>query len=418
MSEDMEVYVPGVVSALETKAHVPATAEEPGLGEFFGAFEEFKRTNDVRLKEIEKRGTSDVLVEEKLRRLEQGMDGLQRELLDSRRPALGDGDRDFSGARSSAIEAYVRKGRTDDLELLEEKGLSIGSEADGGYLVSPEMEMTLANRLREDSPVRALAKSIRITTSAFKRPFVKSGAGAGWTGETSSRPETSTPQLAELSFPAMELYAMPSATKQMLDDGAVDVGQWLIDELHTSFEEKETEAFISGDGLSAPKGILSYPRQASANPTFGNIGKVSTGVSGGFDNAKPADCLYDIVHSVPQRYRKNGAFLMHRLTLSTVRRIKDENGDYIFQPRLSDGLEMRLLGYPVAECDSMPEVAANSASLVFGDFNRGYLIVDRQGVQIMRDPYSAKPYVLFYATKRVGGGVADFSALRVLVFSA
>lgn len=382
--------------------------------EFLEAFNEFKATNDERLEQLEKRGAADTLTRDKLSRLDNALTHYDQMILKAARPPLG-GHGEDTEARA-AMNAYVRKGRTDGYEGLESKGMSVGSEADGGYLVPDETETTLLTALRDESPIRSLASTLTISTSLYKRPFVVSGAGSGWVAETAARVETSAPQLAELGFPAMELYACPAATKQLLDDSVVDIENWLVAEMATSFGEQETRAFIQGDGLTMPKGILAYPQAPFAAAGFGQVGTLGTGTSGDFDPDAPADALLDLVHSLGAKYRRNGTFLMNRMTLSAVRRLKNADGDYLWQPRLGEGLETSLMGFRVEECEDMPDIAPGDAAIAFGDFRRAYLIVDRQGVQILRDPYSAKPYVLFYATKRVGGGITDFNGLRLLTF--
>lgn len=414
---------------LETKAYMqPAFAEartDPQveglarvLDEHRRSFEEFKQANDQQLLELKSLRGPDVLTEDKLKRVERRMDDLA---LTVRRMHLHGGepyDDPDKIELKSAIDNYVRRGRTDGFHALETRGMSVGSEADGGYLVHPDMEKALFARLRKDTPIRALASQLTISTGLYKRPFVISGAGAGWVAETQVRPTTSSPQIAELNFPTHELYACPVATKQLLDDGIIDIEAWLAVELYSAFCAQEATAFITGNGTSQPKGILSYPQVNPASAGFGEVGTLVTGANGGFKPDAPIDCLMDLVHSLPAVYRKNGTFLMNRMTLSAVRRLKTESGEYLYQTRMSDKLEETLMGFPLVECDDMPGISPGSTAIAFADFQRAYLIIDRQGIQILRDPYSAKPYITFYATMRVGGGIADFNAIRLLKFSA
>lgn len=384
--------------------------------QFMSDFQIFKETNEQRLSELASQGSSDPLIDEKMQRIERRLDSQEDWLRKKARPAL---ESNFGPDKETktAMEAYIRRGKTEGYDALQQKGMSVGSEADGGYLVPEQTERRILQALKAESPMRELAASLTISTSLYKRPFAVSGAGAGWVAETGLRSETTTPQLVEMAFPAMELYASPAATKQLLDDSVVDVENWISDEIHTAFGEQESSAFISGDGIAKPKGILDYPRQPASTASFGQIGTVTTGVDGGFDPDAPADSLMDLVHSLNAKYRRNGSFLMNRTTLSAARRLRNENGDYLWQAKLGERLETSLLGFPIAECDDMPDIAPGAPAIAFGDFKRAYLIVDRQGIQILRDPYSSKPYVLFYATKRVGGGMMDFNALRLLTFS-
>ena len=211
---------------------------------------------------------------------------------------------------------------------------------------------------------------------------------------------------------------MPAATQALLDDGLADVDQWLADEVRDVFAAQETAAFVNGNGINKPRGFLSYAQAENGSQAWGEIGTVSTGVDGGFDADAPVDAILDLIYAPKSRYRAGGSFVMNRRTVNDVRKFKDADGNYIWQPSAKAGQPSTLLGYPLVEMEDMPDVGAGSAAMAFGDFRRGYLIVDRQGIRVLRDPYSAKPYVLFYTTKRVGGGVQDFDAIKVLKTSA
>jgi HK97 family phage major capsid protein len=302
------------------------------------------------------------------------------------------------------------------LKQLEGKALSSGSGPDGGFLVPVPSERELLRRLAMISPIRGLATVREISGNQLKKAFSTTGPVAGWAGETLARPQTNSQILADMTFPAMELYAMPSATQTLLDDGAIDIEQWVADEVETVFAEKEGQAFITGDGIDKPKGILGYTNVANSSWTWGNMGYLATGVAGAFATANPSDILINLAYAVKGGYRQNGTFVMNRETQATIRRFKDTQGNYIWQPPASIGATASLMNFPVVEAEDMPAMAANSFSIAFGDFRRGYLVVDRMGVRILRDPYSAKPYVLFYTTKRVGGGVQDFDAIKLLKF--
>jgi HK97 family phage major capsid protein len=216
----------------------------------------------------------------------------------------------------------------------------------------------------------------------------------------------------------MELYAMPAATQTLLDDAVLDIDQWVAEEVETAFAEQEGQAFVTGDGVSKPKGFLAYTNVPNTSWTFGNVGYVATGVAGAFPASNPSDTLVDLIYAAKAGYRQNGVFIMNRKTQSTVRKFKDSTGAYLWQPPAGIGQRASLLNFPVVEAEDMPDIGANAYALAFGDFRRGYLVVDRAGVRILRDPYSAKPYVLFYTTKRVGGGIQDFDAIKLLKFAA
>jgi HK97 family phage major capsid protein len=380
------------------------------------AFDAFKETNDERLAQIEQRASADVVTAEKLARIERTMDEIA---LKQARPALGGAAPKSGAARThaAAFEGYVRKGETGQLRDLEAKALSVGSDPDGGYLVPDETERMVNTALRTISPIRAIASVRQVSSSVYKVPFSTDGFATGWVAETAARPQTNNATLAELSYPTMELYAMPAATQSLLDDSIVNIDEWLAEEVRIAFAQQEGNAFVVGDGINKPKGFLTYPTVANASWTWGNIGTIATGTAGAFPASNPGDKLIDLAYAVKAPYRANGTFVMNRATQSVIRKMKDGDGTYLWQPSAEAGVPATLLGYPVAESEDMPDIAANSLSVAFGDFRSGYLVVDRVGIRVLRDPYSSKPYVLFYTTKRVGGGVKDFDAIKLLRFA-
>ncbi|MEM9026847.1 MAG: phage major capsid protein [Pseudomonadota bacterium] len=387
------------------------------------AFEAFKETNDLRLDEIERRQSADVLTDDKLARINQELDRHQRTMdglaYKAARPTLGGGlDSPVTNLEHKhAFDAYVRSGDAAAIRGFEAKALSASSDADGGYLVPDETESTINAALRQISPIRSIAGVRQVSSAVFKKPFATSGAAAGWVGETAVRSETDAPTLAELSFPTMELYAMPAATQSLLDDSAVNIDDWIAEEIRGAFAEQEGTAFVTGDGVNKPRGFLVYPTVADSAWSWGNIGTLATGAAGAFPASAPADVLIDLIYALKATYRANATFVMSRATQAAVRKLKDGDGNYIWQPAAAPGQTPTLMGYSVVEAEDMPDVAADANAIAFGDFRRGYLIVDRVGVRVLRDPYSSKPYVLFYTTKRVGGGVQDFDAIKLLAFA-
>lgn len=310
----------------------------------------------------------------------------------------------------------MRKGNENGLRRFEEKAMSRSSDPDGGYLVPDETASEIGRRLAAISPIRSVASVITVSSSMYKKPFAMTGPQTGWVSETDLRPQTSAPTLSELQFPTMELYAMPAATSTLLDDAAINIDEWLAQEVEAAFAEQESAAFINGDGTNKPKGILDHAAVDEASWTWGNLGYVATGNAGGFDVADPSDVLVDTIYALKAGYRQNANWLMNRRSQADIRKLKDADGNYLWQPPAAAGEKAMLMGFPVLEAEDMPDIAADSLSVAFGDFNRGYLIVDRAGVRVLRDPYSAKPYVLFYTTKRVGGGVQDFDAIKLIKF--
>jgi HK97 family phage major capsid protein len=410
--------------SLENKAAGADPAVAEAMGELQRAFAAFRETNDTRLAEIEGRLSADVVTEEKLARIDAALDTtrtrLDRLTLDGRRAPLGAGapPRDAAATEhKAAFDLYVRAGESGGLKRLEEKALSAGSGPDGGYLVPATVEHEVLTRLARLSPIRGLATVRTISSGLYKRAVSVTEAAAGWVAEAAPRPQTDAPTLSELSFPAMELYAMPAATQTLLDDTVVDLDAWLADEVETTFAEQEGTAFVTGNGVSRPRGFLSYDTVANAAWVPGKLGFVATGAAGAFPAANPADVLFDLVYGLRAGYRQNAGFVMNRRLQSNIRKMKDADGNYLWQPPQAADRAATLLGFPVTEAEAMPDAAANSLSLAFGDFRRGYLVVDRAGLRVLRDPYSAKPYVLFYTTKRVGGGVQDFDAIKLLKFA-
>jgi len=407
---------------LETKAG-PGTDAAVTYAEMMRSFEAFKAANDERLDAIERR-SADVLHEEKVARIDAALDAQARRIdeltLKAARPQLGQ-ERGVSLASSrehkSAFETYVRAGESAGLRALETKAMSVGTPGDGGYLVPAELEHEIGKRLAAISPIRSIASVREISGNTYKKPFMTAGPATGWAAETASRTQTNSPTLAELSFPAAELYAMPAATAALLEDSAVNIDEWIAGEVEQVFAVQEGAAFVNGDGTNKPKGFLQYDKVAEGSWSWGNIGYIETGEAGDFPEEGSADPLIDLVYALKAGYRQNASFVMNRKTQSAIRKLKDVDGNYLWQPPAQVGGRAGLLTFPVVEAEDMPNIASGSYSIAFGDFARGYLVVDRQGVRVLRDPYSAKPYVLFYTTKRVGGGVQDFDAIKLLRFS-
>jgi HK97 family phage major capsid protein len=404
------------VTTIETKSADSADINT-AFETFMRGFETYREENDRRLADVERRGAADPLTTDKLARLDRMLDELSHKAV---RPQLS-GAAITSAASlqaKAAFEGYVRRGDATRLMGVEGKALSAGTAADGGYLVPPETEAAVNRALKAISPIRAIASVRQVSGNVYKKPFATTGMGTGWVGETVARPQTTSATLAELAFPTMELYAMPAATQVLLEDSAVNIDQWIAEEVRLAFAQQEGQAFVTGDGINKPKGFLAYDTIANASWEFGKLGFITTGTAGAFPAANPSDKLIDLAYAVKAGYRANGSFVMNRSTQAAIRKMKDADGNYLWQPAAQPGGNATLLGFPVVESEDMPDVAANSLSVAFGDFERGYLIVDRIGISVLRDPYSAKPYVLFYTTKRVGGGVQDFEAIKLLKFSA
>lgn len=378
------------------------------------AFESYKEANDARLAAIEQ-GRADVLLDEKVDRIDRALveqkAAIERLALAARRPALAADPRESE--YKSAWGAYLRRGDESAVARFEGKSLSIGGDA--GFTAPPELDRLIEVRLKAASPMRGIATVITTSANVFKKPVATAHSGSNWVAETAARSETSTPTLAVIDFPTAELYANLAATQALLEDAYVNIEEWIAGEVEEAFSAQERLAFVDGDGVNKPKGFLRHTTVVDASHAWDKIGYLATGVAGAFPASNPVDKLLDLVFAPKAQFRQNARFVLNRKTLAAIRKLKDASGNYIWQPT-EGGAGSSILGYPVAEIEEMPDIAADKFAIAFGDFQRGYLIVDRAGVRVLRDPFTAKPYVLFYVTKRVGGGVQNFDAIKLLKF--
>ncbi|MBO0140216.1 phage major capsid protein [Agrobacterium sp. Ap1] len=328
-------------------------------------------------------------------------------------------------AYTTVFSSWFRHGHADDqLRAANREGgrqqihaaMSAGSASDGGYLAPIEWDRKVLKKLALVSPMRRISQVVLTTVRGYQTVWNGGSWGSGWVGETAGRPQTSSPTLSPLTFAAGEVYAMPAITAQLLDDADFDVDGWLAGELAGEFAKQEGVAFISGDGVNKPQGLLTYVTGAAAAAVHPG-GAITIGVSGSAAALTP-DGLIDLVFSLPAPYRQGAVWLMNSKTLSSIRKFKDAGNNYLFQPSLDLATPDRLCGYPIEIDENMPDIAAGNIPIVFGNFLLGYVINDRFGVRILRDPYTNKPYVNFYTTKRVGGGLRDPNAFRALKVAA
>ena len=383
-------------------------------------FDEFKVINDKRIDGlVEEKGKLSAQVETlngKLSELDELKSSLEQELLALKRPG-GGGNTKAAAEHKSAFMNFVRKGKDDGLAELQQKALQTTVDSDGGFAVPEELDRTILELLRNVSPMRQVCGQMTISTSDYKKLVNLGGAGSGWVGEVADRPETGTPTLAQIAAVMGEIYANPQATQTSLDDMFFDAEAWLNGEVATEFSEKEGSAFLLGDGTNKPKGLLAYAMDLASDKTraFGKLQNVKSGTAGDFD----ADDLIKLLYTLNKGYRANANWMMATMTLFKVRTFKDATtGAYIWQPGLQAGQPSSLLGYGIAENEDMPAVAADANAVAFGDYKRAYTIVDRLGTRVLRDPYTNKPNVGFYTTKRVGGMLTDSRAAKVLTLSA
>lgn len=403
--------IPRGVMAVRAEA-APSQAELKQTIEALNkAFADFKTEHQQQLDEV-KKGNHDALQALKVERinsdigsLQKTVDELNMRMASAQMGGATTGNSPKDPEYTSAFQAHMRKGEV-------QASMNKGAAEEGGYLTPVEWDRTITDRLREESPMRQLARVQPTSKAGWKKLFNLGGTGSGWVGETDARPETATPTLAELGFGHGEIYANPAATQQILDDGEINIESWLASEVEAEFAEQEGIAFISGDGAKKPAGILTYVEGGAnaAKHPFGAIKVVNSGAAA----AITADATLDLVYSLPKKFRQNARFLTNNLSLAAIRKLKDGQGNYLWQPSAQAGQPATLHGYGIAEDENMPDIAANSLPLMFGDFRRGYLIIDRMGIRVLRDPYTKKPYVLFYTTKRVGGGVQNPECLRAM----
>ncbi|MBK8200059.1 MAG: phage major capsid protein [Acidobacteria bacterium] len=385
----------------ETKAVKADTAE------MMAVFESYRQANDTRLAEIEKKGSSDPLTDERLARIDRRLEALSLKMARPEASAVADVETD---ERREAWMRYLRTGDESGVARLDVKSLNTGTGSEGGHVAPPELDRLIEARLLAASPMRQIATVRQTSVGIYKKP-VGLGAAAAWVDEEAERTETAVTGLDLLTFPAGELYAMPAATQTLLEDAYADIDAWLADEVETAFAAQESAAFVTGNGTAKPRGFLDYELVADASHVWGKVGFVA----GDFTADDAADQLIDLVYAPKSQFRTGARFVMNRRTVSAVRKLKDADGRYVWQPGVS-GEAATLLGYPVTEIEDMPDIGTGNAAIAFGDFRRFYLITDRQGARVLRDPFSAKPYVLFYTTKRVGGGVQNFDAVKVMKF--
>lgn len=393
------------------------------LAELNRTFAEFRDKNDQRLREIEQ-GRADVVTAEHVDRINASVSELTAtvEALQTQvaAGAVGAGQLTPEAREyNTAFNSWFRRGESEAglRDLAVRAALSSESNRDGGFVVPEEMDGTISRVLSTVSAVRGIARVVSISGGSYSTLVSQGGATGSWVGERDTRSATTTPNLAEIDVPAMELAANPGITQTLLDDASLDIAQWLADEVAITFAEMEGAAFVSGDGTKKPRGILSYSTVANASYAWGSIGFVKTGAAADFASSNPIDNIMDLFGALRPGYRNNGTFLSNDATVTAIRKFKDSTGNLIWAPPTLDNPQT-IVGKPVVIDENMPSVGAGAFPLAFGDFQRGYLIVDRIGTRVLRDPFTNKPYVQFYTTKRVGGGVSNFEAIKLLKCSA
>lgn len=389
---------------------------------------EFKSNVERELSEIKSKGVAHPDTTSALEKMSDRMSELQKQMdelaVKAQRPAgeengnkLSDAEREYK----AALIDYVRKGVMGDIDGLHLKAMSVGSDPNGGYLVTPDMSGAIVQKVFESTPWRRYCAVQTISTDSLEGGEDRDEVSTGWVGETATRSETDTPEIGKWRIEVHEMYAEPRVTQKLIDDAAVNVESWLTGKISDKFARVQNDVFVNGNGVAKPRGFATYTTAATGDDsrTWGTLEHVATANNGDFPSSNPADALFDIIGKLKADYRNGSAFAMPRAVITKIRKFKgNTNYDYLWQPSIQEGQPSRLLGYPVIESENMPALATGSLSLAFGNFKRGYQIVERQGIRVLRDNLTAKPYVKFYTTARVGGGMIDFDAIKFLKFGS
>jgi len=423
------------------------------------AFEQFKKANDELIK-AKAEGKAVVDLEAKIAKINDSLDQLAEQkkaideiLLKAARPGGLGGDtkaaeaqaKELKGFNTALRAEYQAKGKpfpgelsaeayaqyksgffklmagvsVDGLEPDERKAMSAGSDPDGGYLLPNSTQGMAHTKLYEQSLMRQIADVQTITTDKIEGVVDNDEASAGWVAELGTRSDSSTPTVGRWEIQAHEMYAMPKISQKLIDDAATDVEAWLAAKVADKFGRVEGTAFWSGTGVGQPRGLASYTTAATADSSrsWGQFEHVVTGASGDFHTTQ-FDPIHTLMGAMKDHFLPNAQFVMRRSVRTAARKLKESTTNrYLWEPGMQVGAPERLMGYPARVDEYMPALASGSLSLAFGDFRHAYTIVDRMGIRTLRDPYTAKPYVVFYTTKRTGGGAMNFEAVKFLKFS-
>jgi len=388
------------MSDLDRAALAVTPEAKSAAQEFLSSFNTFKDEVGKRMSEMTTR-----------------IDRLDRKSADPKRPALTTAAAEVTPHRK-AVSAYLRQGDEDQFRSLglEAKNLNTAVNAEGGFLVDPETAAMVNHVLVSGASIRAVSNVVQVEATAYDVLVDHGELAAGWIAETGPEVSPATPQIDRISIPLNELSASPCASQRILDDAAFDIEAWLAERISDRFLRAESDAFVNGDGVNKPVGFLTKPMVADASWSWGNIGYVATGTEGDFDPNDPADALIDLVYRLGAEYRARASFVMNSKTAGELRKMKDSQGRFLWIESLTGEQPARLLGYPVRIVEDMPDIALDSFAIAFGDFGHGYTIAERPDLRILRDPFSSRPNVTFFATKRVGGDVTDFAAIKTLKF--
>lgn len=394
---------------------------------------EFKQRTEQELAEVKKYGAATLETKTALEKMNAAMSDLEAKIATAQKgfddyvAKAARPDEETKGltadqvAHKTAFLSYMRKGADQGLQDIERKAMSVGSEVDGGYLVPQDMSGRIITKVFDTTPMRQIANVTTISTDSLSGPIDRDEVGVGWVSELGTRAETSTPTVGEWNIPTHEMYAEPRVTQKLLDDASVDIEAWLAGKISDKFARTQNAVFVTGNGVGKPRGFTDYSTAATADTSraWKVLQHIATGNNGDFPASNPADTLFDLESALNPIYRNGAVFIMPRAVMLKVRKFKDTtNGVYLWQPSLQEGRPALLMGYRIIEAEDMPALATGSLSLAFGNFRVGYQIVDRFGLRTIRDNLTAKPYVKFYTTARVGGDVLNFDAIKFVKFGS
>lgn len=414
------------------------------------AFAAFREANDERLKQLEAKGTADPLLVQKVDKANTDITDLSAKLRavetaqarivtltpnDARDKEVQNATKFFSHVRGQPLESvssddvetyraykkalntYLRRG--DRISSDVQNALQTGSAPDGGFFVTPDIGGKIVELLYLTSPVRQLASQQPIGTDMLEGFNDLDEADSGWVSETGARNETNTPKVGKWQIPVHEQYANPRASQKSLDDINFNVEAWLAKKVAAKLGRRENTAFVLGNGVGKPRGFMTYPAGTPTAAAWAKVQRIKSGAAGAFHATLPGDFVIDLIASLKQEYRAGATLVMNSLTAAALRKIKNANNEYYFIPDFSKGGAGSVLGAPIVEMADLADIAADSLSIAYANFAEAYQIVDHTvGTRVLRDPFTAKPYVQFYTTKRVGGDLVNYDAIKIMIFQA
>jgi HK97 family phage major capsid protein len=404
-----------------------STELKQAIDDLHSNFEEFKKINKAANDELAKKSYIDPLLKSQQDKLNEAISKAeeakeaaekaqleikkQREVSNNSKGDLSESDLKLKNALVKYVRGGINNidGEEKNILVDHSKAMSVMVGAEGGYAVTPQVETRILEKIRLTSPIRQYADVITISTDRIEFPAEGDDFESAWVGETEARPETATGTFTSIGIDIFEQYAQPAVTQKLLDDAYFDIEAYVTRKIADKLGREENKAFFTGDGIKKPRGLLTYP-------TGTNNGQIEQIVSGGASTITPGG-LINLIFALPDAYQAGAVFMMNKTTVQAIRMLKDTEDRYIWSPGFG-GQPSTLFEFPVVRASDMPAVTSNALAIAFGNFREGYLIVDRTGIRVLRDPYTRKGFVRIYTTKRVGGGVKNFDAIKLMKISA